>query len=432
MSATGIFLARGAFFKQLFAPCQKIVQSFKRFPRFSQIHYTFPPPLLDLPPLTAKTDSVHIVIAPDKFKGSLTGRQAAEAIRNGFARVFPAATFGLHPLADGGEGILDAFQQAVSGTLREATALDANGREITAQWLLAEINGCKTAVIESSQAIGLWRIAPDERDLSRASSFGVGQLILAAAREGVDEIIIGLGGSATNDAGLGLAAALGHRFLDIKGDIVDPVPANIPAIASIDSSGALPLPETTVACDVENPLLGPRGATRVYGFQKGLKPDEMESAEAAHAHLAALARTHFKTSFDETPGAGAAGGLGFGLMTFCGATLASGFDCIAHALHAGEKISAADLVITAEGSLDHQTLEGKTPHGVSKLARKHNIPVYALAGRLADEDLLHQHFDGIASIVNSPMTLEEAIANAPLLLEQAATRLAHTIRNSKF
>ncbi len=374
---------------------------------------------------------MHIVIAPDKFKGSLTGWQAAEAIRNGFVRVFPSATFDLLPLADGGEGILEAFKGAASGTIMESNVLDANGRQVTAQWLLAEIEGRRTAVIESSQANGLWRIPMDERDLSRASSYGVGQLIRAAAEGRVDEILIGLGGSATNDAGLGLAAALGTKFLDANGNELEPIPRHIPAIASIDSSGVLSLPIITVACDVENPLLGSRGATQVYGPQKGLKPEEAESAEAAHAHLVEICGNHYETQYAETPGAGAAGGLGFGLMTFCGATLASGFDCIAHALCADEKISAADLVITAEGSLDHQTLEGKTPHGVSKLARKHNLPVYAIAGRLADEDLLHQHFHGITSIVNGPMTLDEAIANAPLLLELAATRLAHIISNTK-
>ncbi len=205
---------------------------------------------------------MHIVIAPDKFKGSLTGRQAAEAIRNGFAKVFPSATFELLPLADGGEGILDAFQEAVSGTLHETMATDANGREIVAQWLLTKIDGRRTAIIESSQAIGLWRIAPDERDLSRASSYGAGELIRAAVEENVDEIIIGLGGSATNDAGLGLAAALGHRFLDSSGAPVEPVMANMPTIFQIDSSERIDLPKITVACDVENPLLGSRGATR--------------------------------------------------------------------------------------------------------------------------------------------------------------------------
>lgn len=386
---------------------------------------------LDQPLTSNQNIPVHIVIAPDKFKGSLTGHQAARAIHKGFAKKFSSATFELLPLADGGEGILDAFQQAISGELRETSALDAYGREITAQWLLAEIEGRRTAIIESSQAIGLWRIALDERDLSLASSYGAGQLIRAAVSENVDEIIIGLGGSATNDAGLGLAAALGYQFLDSSGKTVEPIPANIPSISTIDSSKTLSVPKITVACDVANPLLGIRGATQIYGLQKGLKPEESESAEAAHAHLTEISTKHFNTRCGETPGAGAAGGLGFGLMTFCGATLASGFDCIANALHAEEKISVADIVITAEGSLDHQTLEGKTPHGVSKLARKYNIPVYALAGRLADEELLHEHFDGIASIVNSPMTLEEAIANAPLLLEQAATRLAHTILDSR-
>ena len=370
---------------------------------------------------------MHIVIAPDKFKGSLTAHQAAEAIRNGFAKVFPTATFDLLPLADGGEGILDAFMQATSGTLFDAHVLDAYGREVTAQWLLTEINGKRTAVIESSQAIGLWRIAPEDRNLSLASSFGAGQLIRAAMKEDVDEIVIGLGGSATNDAGLGLAAALGYRFLDEIGLPVEPVPASIGKIASIDSSAAITFPKITVACDVENPLLGPRGATLVYGPQKGLKPKEAAAAEAAHAHLSEVSRKHFGTDCGNNPGAGAAGGLGFGLMTFCDATLASGFDCIAQTLGAKEKIAAASLVITAEGSLDHQTLEGKTPHGVSKLARAHNLPVYALAGRLADEELLHLHFDGIGSIVNAPMTLDEAICNAPDLLEKAAHRLAHTL-----
>ena len=160
-------------------------------------------------------------------------------------------------------------------------------------------------------------------------------------------------------------------------------------------------------------------------------PEDLAGAEDAHSHFARICSEHFGTDFEETPGAGAAGGLGYGLMTFCGATLESGFDCVARVLGAEALISKADLVVTGEGSLDSQTLEGKTLFGISKLARKHSVPVYAFAGRLADEDLLHAHFDGIASIVNSPMTLEQAIANAPLLLERAATRLAHTFRNSK-
>lgn len=368
---------------------------------------------------------MHIIIAPDKFKGSLTATEAAAAIRSGFARVFPDATFDLLPLADGGEGILEAFSRGASDAVTHpVTVKNALGTEVRAEFLLSG----KTAVIESSQANGLYLIPQSERDITRANTFGVGQLILGAIAAGAEEILIGIGGSATNDAALGLAAALGCVFLDADGAAVNPIPANIPRITRIDSSEMPALPSISVACDVANPLFGERGATRIYGPQKGLVSEQTEAVETALRHLAALANAHFQTDFTETPGAGAAGGLGYGLMTFCGAKLESGFHCIAKALGAEKRIAAADLVVTAEGSLDAQTLEGKTPHGVSGLARKHGKPVYALAGCLADEELLSAHFDGLASLVNAPMTLEEAIARAPELLEKAAFRLAHTIR----
>ena len=383
--------------------------------------------MLDLAALPPQNSPVHIVIAPDKFKGSLTSTEAAAAIRAGFARVFPAATFDLLPLADGGEGVLEAFSRAAPGAQSHTVNVrNALGREVRAEF---PVSG-KTAVIESSQANGLYLIPPAERDISRASTFGVGQLILAAMAAGAEEILIGIGGSATNDAALGLAAALGCVFLDAEGAAVEPVPANIRRIARIDSSSLTTLPPITVACDVANPLFGERGATRVYGPQKGLIPAQADETEAALRHLADLANAHFQTDFTGTPGAGAAGGLGYGLMTYCKAQLESGFRCLAQALGAEQRIAAADLVITAEGSLDAQTLEGKTPHGVSGLARKHHRKVYALAGRLTDEELLTAHFDGLASIVNAPMPLEEAVARAPELLEKAAARLAHTLRNA--
>lgn len=369
-----------------------------------------------------------IVIAPDKFKGSLTGREAAQAIHNGFAKVFPDATYVLLPMADGGEGILDALRNAAAGKTKETTVSDALGRPVKASWLHLDDG---TAIIESSQANGLWRIKESDRTVPRSSTFGVGQLILEAASAGASGIIVGIGGSATNDAGIGLAAALGCRFLDAMGKPVEALPINIPRISSIDSTDLRKTPPIRVACDVSNPLLGLRGATRVYGPQKGLPPQAIDSAEADHQRFAGLCGDHFGTRFEETPGAGAAGGLGYGLMTFCAATMESGFDCIAGALGAETRISKADLVITAEGCLDAQTLEGKTPYGVAKLARKHGVPVYAFAGCLADEELLHDHFDGIASLVNSPMTLEQAVADAHRLLELAATRLAHTLARAK-
>ncbi|MDP4996155.1 MAG: glycerate kinase [Akkermansiaceae bacterium] len=372
---------------------------------------------------------VHIVISPDKFKGSLSAREAAEAIHRGFSSIFPTATYDLLPMADGGEGILDAFLSSVENSPSpiETTVLDALGRPVSAKWLMLTDG---TAIIESSQANGLWRIAEDERDLLRASTFGVGQLIHEAVEAKAKQIIIGLGGSATNDAGLGMAAALGCRFLDENGDVVDPIPENIPAIHRIDFSEIPSLPPITAACDVANPLLGARGATRVYAQQKGLRPADAGFFENAHSHLVKLTKEVSGKDFSEVPGAGAAGGLGFGLMAFCGATLESGFSCIAGLLGAEARLSQAELIITGEGSLDSQTLEGKTPFGVSQLARKHSIPVYALAGCVADEEILLPYFDGITAITNENISVQQAMANAQSLLEQAARSLAESLRKA--
>lgn len=376
---------------------------------------------------STKKCRMRILIAPDKFKGSLSAKQAAEAIARGVSGVFPSANITLLPLADGGEGLLDAFQENGNFTIQTSTVRDALGRPVTASWLLKKENSRTTAIIESSQANGLWRIAAADRNPSRSSTYGVGQLISAAISAGADEILIGIGGSATNDAGVGLAAAMGCRFLDSANQALEPLPENFLNIARIDSTGLPKLPTIRVACDVKNPLLGPRGATLVYGPQKGITPEDLELAEARLMHISKIAAEHVGTDFSEHPGSGAAGGLGFGLMAFCNATLESGFDCIALTLNAEQHIATADLVITAEGSLDSQTLEGKTPIGVSRLARKHGTPVYALAGKISDPEILRTHFDGMDSILNGCITLEHAIANAAELLEQAATRLARTI-----
>lgn len=370
---------------------------------------------------------MRILIAPDKFKGSLSAKEAAEAIARGFGQVFPKSICHLLPLADGGEGLLDAFQENGNFSLKESTVRDALGRPATALWLIKQDASGLTAIIESSQANGLWRITSPDRNPARSSTYGVGQLVREAISTKANQILIGIGGSATNDAGIGLAAALGCVFLNKSGDPLEPVPENFLEIASIDSTGLIALPTIRVACDVKNPLLGSRGATRVYGPQKGIPPEKLDQAEAGLLHVAKIAATHFQKDDSEHPGAGAAGGLGFGLMTFCGATLESGFDCIAETLHAAEQIAKADLVITGEGSLDAQTLEGKTPMGVSQLARKYGIPIYALAGKISDEDQLREHFDGMESILKPGLSLEDAIANAPALLEQAAKRLAESI-----
>lgn len=369
---------------------------------------------------------MHILIAPDKFKGSLTAAEAASAIHRGFLVFFPKARYTSLPLSDGGEGMLEAIRSTTSPppTIIPTEVADALGSTVTASWLMLPD---LTAIIEASQANGIWRISPENRDLPSSNTHGVGELLLAAIAAGARKIIVGIGGSATNDGGIGLAAALGCQFLDPSGRPLDPIPANFPKISSIDSSRLASLPPITVACDVANPLLGPRGATRIYGPQKGLLPRHLESTEAALARFASLANATFHSNHTDSPGAGAAGGLGYGLLTFCNATFRPGFDCISEALRLQSHFESADLVITGEGSLDSQTLEGKVPHGIATLARSHRIPVFALAGSITDQDLLHQHFDGISSIVHAPMSLENAISNAPSLLEQAAARLARTL-----
>jgi glycerate kinase len=368
---------------------------------------------------------MHFLIAPDKFKGSLSAKQAAEAIERGIRRVFPEATFTLLPLADGGEGLLDAFMESGNFITQHSEVHDALGRDVTAKWLLQDRS--KTAIIESSQANGLWRIAETERNPLISSTHGVGQLIRAAIAAGANEILIGIGGSATNDAGLGLAATLGCQFLDTAENPLNPIPENFPKISRIDSSALIPLPPIRIAYDVKNPLLGPRGATRIYGPQKGVSLEKIDSLETAMGHVSNLAAKHFGHDFSEIPGAGAAGGLGFGLMSFCKARLESGFDCIASTLNAENQIAKSDIVITAEGSLDSQTLEGKTPIGVARLAKKHHRPVFALAGKISDPDLLTPHFNGMDAIMKNGITLEHAIANAPELLEQLAEALARKL-----
>ncbi len=372
---------------------------------------------------------MRILIAPDKFKGSLTAHNAAAAIARGFTKVFPYAEIQLLPLADGGEGMLDAFKQTSNHTSHTLSVRDALGRDVTAEWIMLENHSELHAVIESSQTNGLWRIESIHRNPFIASSYGVGQMIAQAASFGATKITVGLGGSATNDAGLGLAAALGIRFHNKSGNLIDAIPMNFLKIFSIDSTNRIPLPPIYAACDVNNPLLGENGATQTYGPQKGLQKNQLDMAEAALAHAATIADQHFHTNFQTHPGAGAAGGLGYGLMTFCAAKLVPGFECIASALDVERQIQSADIVITGEGSLDSQSLNGKTPIGVSRIARKHNKPILALAGRVSDEELLLSHFDLIDKIMSGDISEDQAVGEADTLLEKSSIRLAEKFRS---
>jgi glycerate kinase len=275
-----------------------------------------------------------------------------------------------------------------------------------------------------SEASGLWRVPRERRDLLAASSFGTGELLLAAGRAHAQKIIIGLGGSATNDGGFGMARALGFRFVDREGQELKRRVSELVRLAHAETPDALELPAIVAAADVRNPLLGPRGATRVFGPQKGATADELEVLESALARLAEVVARDLNVDFRNAAGGGAAGGLGYGLLTFCGASIQPGFDVVAGAVGLEEAVRNADIVITGEGCLDEQTLEGKAPAGVARLARKCRKSVYAIAGELNATAEVVALFDGIATLVAPSVTIAEAISNAPQLLRDRGRELA--------
>ena len=374
-------------------------------------------------------DQVKILIAPDKFKGSLSAVDAVAAIARGWSAVFPEDSLEAAPIADGGEGFAEALCLALGGTWIPCPALDPIGREITARYAWVEKD--RIAVIEMSEASGLWRLKKDELAPLRANTFGTGQLIRDAIERGAKTILVGLGGSATTDGGIGMAAALRFQFAKADGSELEPFPGNLSKLARIDSRDAIELPEIIAANDVQNPLLGPRGTARVFAPQKGADKPTVETLETNLAHFAEVVARDLGVDFRETPGAGAAGGIGFGLLSFCRAQMQSGFEVVAQALRIEERIAKCDLVITGEGRLDTQTLEGKGPAGIASLARKHGKPVLALAGSIADDRNVATLFTASLPILDEPTTLADAMARGAEFLERAATRAARLISLGK-
>ncbi|MFL6590304.1 MAG: glycerate kinase [Chthoniobacterales bacterium] len=363
---------------------------------------------------------MRILIAPDKFKGSLDARAVAENIAIGLRDVLPDAVIATVPVADGGEGTAAVIGESCGGERITCLAHDALGREITADYFW--LGDRRTAVMEMSATAGLWRIAAHECDLLRANTFGVGEMTRDAAQRNPKEILIGLGGSATNDGGFGMARALGYRFLKGDRELQD-----ISELARLDRIVVpdRPLPAKIVAAvDVRNPLLGPRGATRTFGRQKGATAEQSETLESVLERLAEVVKRDLGFDFRDQAGAGAAGGLGFGLMSFCGATIKPGFDVVAEFVGLRAAIGKADIVITGEGRLDGQTLEGKGPAGVARLARESGKRVFAIAGAASDSPQVHGLFDDVLTLVTPPVTPEEAIARAGELLQERARELA--------
>jgi glycerate 2-kinase len=369
---------------------------------------------------------MRVLIAPDKFKGSLSALAAAQAIERGMRRVFPGLVADLAPIADGGEGFAEALVATLGGEWITVASEDANGRPIQARYGWSEAQ--KIAVIEMSEASGLWRIKPEDRQPLLANTFGTGLLVRDAIQRGAKKILVGLGGSATTDGGTGVARALGYQFLNDVDSEFRVLPGTMDLLHRIKRPADLVLPEVIAACDVQNPLLGERGTAHVYAAQKGADAREIELLETAMFRLAEVCGATLRRDFRDVPGAGAAGGLGFGLLTFCDARIEPGFDIVASTIGLTERVSGADVVITGEGRLDDQTLDGKGPAGVAALARRAGKPVIAFAGAATQMAERSGVFDCAISIVDRPLPLESAIAEAADLLERAAARCAALLK----
>ena len=349
------------------------------------------------------TSTPLIVLAPDSFKGALDAAGVAAAMAEGFARALPGARFRLVPMADGGEGTVDAWAGATGAEIVETQVSDPLGRPFAAKF--AFDRKTETAVVEMAAASGLPLLAPNERNPLATSTYGTGELVLRALDLGARHILMGIGGSATNDGGTGMARALGARFLDAEGRELPPGGGALARLDAIDLSGFDPrVAETSfeIACDVVNPLCGESGASAVYGPQKGASPEDVVALDAALRRLAAVARRDLPGAGGanpaETPGAGAAGGLGFGLLVFCGARLERGVEIVARSVALAEKLRGCDLVVTGEGRMDSQTVNGKTPAGVAAAARRAGVACIAICGCVGDGyEAVHEA--GISAVV---------------------------------
>jgi glycerate kinase len=368
---------------------------------------------------------MRIVIAPNAFKGSLSAVEAAEAIAEGVRSVAPDADLMLVPIADGGDGTVDALVVATQGERRTVRVRGPLGDPVDAEYGL--IDAGSTAVIEMAKAAGLALVPPAKRDPRSTTTYGVGELLQHAYDRGARHFVVGIGGSATNDGGAGMAQALGYHLLDDTGRELPPGGLALKRLARIHVGGVhanWKETEVDVACDVTNPLTGPHGASAVYGPQKGATPEMVAELDAALHRFAEIIRRDLGVDVEHLPGAGAAGGLGAGLVAFTGARLRPGAEMVMEVVHLDERLNQADLVITGEGRLDSQTARfGKGPAGVARHAKIAGIPVVAIGGSVADETELRLLFDGLEATVVEPGTLEQAIARARPLLVRASTRL---------
>jgi glycerate 2-kinase len=369
---------------------------------------------------------VKIVLAPDSYKGSLTAKQACEAMEKGIRKVLPDAEIVKIPMADGGEGTVQSLVDATSGTFHTVEVTGPLGQKVKAAY--GVLGDKETAVLEMAEASGLYLIPAEKRNPLLSTTYGTGELIKSALDEGCRKFIIGIGGSATNDGGMGMAQALGVKFLDKKGKSLPFGGGNLGDLSEINMDDMDPRIQESqffIACDVDNPLCGPQGASFIFGPQKGATPGMVQQLDDGLAHFAEIIARDIGKFVADLPGAGAAGGLGAGLVAFLDANLKRGIEIVTETVKLREQLQGVDLLFTGEGQCDGQTVRGKTPFGVAKIAKQAGVPVVFIVGRIgAGSEILYEYgIKSIFSMVDGPMTVEEAMSQAYDLLTKSAERI---------
>ncbi|SDI88709.1 glycerate kinase [Natribacillus halophilus] len=369
----------------------------------------------------------NIIIAPDSFKESMSAREAAEAIQTGFQQAGDEHEYHLIPMGDGGEGTMEALAANLAGVYHTLQVEGPNGRPVEATYALSADG--KTAIMEMAQASGLDHVAEHDRNVGAASTYGTGEMIRAALDQGARKIILGIGGSATNDGGAGMIEALGGRLLNEQGEAVAKGGVGLEELSSIDLSGLDARLENTdivVACDVTNPLLGEQGASAIYGPQKGANADMVHRLDNAIAHFHTLTVETTGHDVKDTPGAGAAGGLGYALLAYLNAELKPGIDLVLDETGFRDSARHADVIVTGEGKIDGQSAYGKTPVGVAKAGKETGTFVIAMAGQLGEgyEEVYEHGIDAVFSLVPGVISVQDAMENGRTYLQQVTRNIA--------
>ena len=378
---------------------------------------------------------MHIVLAPDSFKGSLSAGDVADSMERGVRQVFPSARVVKLPLSDGGEGLVDSLVRATDGTFNKNSVTGPLGDPVDALWGI--LGDGKTAVIEMAAASGLYLVPKEKRNPLRTTTYGTGELVKKALDTGCKKIIMGIGGSITNDGGAGAAQALGVRFSDDAGSPLPFGGGGLSRLRKIDLSGLdkrIKKTEIWAACDVNNPLTGPWGASYIYGPQKGASPEMVQQLDDSLKHFAMLISRDLGKEVENIPGAGAGGGMGAGLMAFLDGRLTPGIELVMEIVGLEKELIGCDLLITGEGRLDSQSAFGKVPVGVARKAKKIGVPVVIIAGSISDDaELLHE--EGVTayfSILNAPMSLQEAMNNTGPLVELTVAEVMRLLKVNSF